>query len=962
MAWPGLLFVSSSSTVHPKFGVGDETNNSPGQAIYYKIAGPSTSSNFSLSNYGVSTRLGAHVYEFSGVSVPITTSSNTGTGTAVATNPVTATAAGQLVLAAIVHNQSSNTSPSFSGWTSSFVEQNDFRNGGNGSLASVYTSATVTSSGAGSYSTTVTATTSQPWRANMVVFGVASVGSVVSGTVFEDVNYGGGAGRNLAAASGVARSGATVELYDAAGAFVGSTTTDGSGLYSFTVADGSYTVRVVNSTVTSSRTGYISSLRSVQTFLTDASSGTAVPVTDKVGGEIPNEVDAPINSTSATLAALNAVAGQEVQSPTPVTMSGSDITGVDFGFNFDVIANTNDGGQGSLEQFLTNANTLGDDASLVQSGLLAAKENAVFMISNGSAAAGLRAANDYFVAGAATINPTSALPTISTPIVLDAQKQPGWTTTPVVLLDGNDLFITDGLVLSSTADGSTVRGLVIRDFGGDGIEVQDGSDGHTITGNYLGGLTPAGGDAGAGEANSGAGINLLGANCTIGAATATGRNVITRNLTGISISGAEATGNVVAGNRIGTDAAGTTLIGGTSATISVAGGAESNTIGGVGAGNLIVGSGISGILITGAGTTGNEILGNTIGTDATGTLDWGNTLYGVQVGSSAGANLIGGPNAGEGNVIAFNGFDGVAVDDESVQSIGILGNSIYSNTGLGIDLGVDDVNANNGTKDGALANSGMDHPVFTTATLSGTTLTLTGYVGSAPSQAAFADARVEVFESDDDASGNGEGMTYLGFLTASGSNGDFSGTLDVSGLGLAVNDKITGTATDASDNTSEFGANASVTGTPAGTIVKRAYQLDGIPIINTSVLPTGTPLRYMLYINNTGAGAINDVSVQDVLDAAYGYDAGSIRIDNSVAACAATTCTAIEEAAILAAVVAETASCGPVPAACTDAVDADPVSWNGTNTIDGGNQAQANGQLDIAADSVWAMVFTVTMQ
>ena len=52
------------------------------------------------------------------------------------------------------------------------------------------------------------------------------------------------------------------------------------------------------------------------------------------------------------------------------------MTGVDFGWNFDTIVNTNNTGQGCLRQFITNANTLGGDASLAQSGLVAAKENA----------------------------------------------------------------------------------------------------------------------------------------------------------------------------------------------------------------------------------------------------------------------------------------------------------------------------------------------------------------------------------------------------------------------------------------------------------------------------------------------------------------------------------------------------------------------------------------------------------
>jgi len=59
----------------------------------------------------------------------------------------------------------------------------------------------------------------------------------ISGTVYEDANYGGGAGRSRASSSGVVRSGAGVELYDNAGAYVTAATTDGSGNYSFTGLD-----------------------------------------------------------------------------------------------------------------------------------------------------------------------------------------------------------------------------------------------------------------------------------------------------------------------------------------------------------------------------------------------------------------------------------------------------------------------------------------------------------------------------------------------------------------------------------------------------------------------------------------------------------------------------------------------------------------------------------------------------
>ena len=190
-------------------------------------------------------------------------------------------------------------------------------------------------------------------------------------------------------------------------------------------------MRVVDDNVTSSRPGATGNETPVQTYRTDAGTGTAAAVTNEVGGTNPAGQDAPANTTNANLGSILA------QSKAPVRIvAGTTVTGVDFGFNFDTVVNTNNTGQGSLRQFLTNANTLGGDASLAQSGLVAAKENAVFMISNGTAAAGLRAANNYFSGGIATITPTSALPTISTPMVLNAQKQPGWTLAPIVELNG----------------------------------------------------------------------------------------------------------------------------------------------------------------------------------------------------------------------------------------------------------------------------------------------------------------------------------------------------------------------------------------------------------------------------------------------------------------------------------------------------------------------------------------------
>src|SRR5262249_49031063 len=67
----------------------------------------------------------------------------------------------------------------------------------------------------------------------------------------------------------------------------------------------------------------------------------------------------------------------------------------------------------------------------------------------------------------------------------------------------------------------------------------------------------------------------------------------------------------------------------------------------------------------------------------------------------------------------------------------------------------------------------------------------------------------------------GEGQTYLGTLTAD-ANGNLSGALAVSGL--VAGDSITGTATDPSGNTSEFGADRAVAAAP--TAVNDAYSVN----------------------------------------------------------------------------------------------------------------------------------------
>src|SRR5262249_41448146 len=154
---------------------------------------------------------------------------------------------------------------------------------------------------------------------------------------------------------------------------------------------------------------------------------------------------------------------------------------------------------------------------------------------------------------------------------------------------------------------------------------------------------------------------------TIGGTSPAARNIISGSVfSGVAFLGGS--NNVVQGNYIGTDVMGATALGNQGGVWID--GSTGNTIGGTapGAGNLISGHRGFGVEVTsnqfGLGpSTGNNVLGNYIGTDASGTLALANTGAGVLVDSGSTNNTIGGTTAGAGNAIAFNSGAGVAVVD-----------------------------------------------------------------------------------------------------------------------------------------------------------------------------------------------------------------------------------------------------------------------------------------------------------
>ncbi len=259
--------------------------------------------------------------------------------------------------------------------------------------------------------------------------------------------------------------------------------------------------------------------------------------------------------------------------------------------------------------------------------------------------------------GVWTISPGSALPTVSTAMTIDGTTQPGWTTTPVVELDGA-LAGGGSNGLSISGDNVEVRGLAIGRFGGDGILVQNGSSGGLIAGNHLG--LDASGIVDRGNGDRGIDLTTGSGPTTVGGTSAADRNVISGNGNdGIVIW--QSDGNTVIGNYIGTDVTGLLSIPNSQDGISLGGTSSNNVIGQPGAGNVLSGNGHDGLELDND-LTGNVIQANIMGLGADGSTLVANTRHGLVIYDGVNNTDIGGSGAGEGNIISGNPTNGIMLD------------------------------------------------------------------------------------------------------------------------------------------------------------------------------------------------------------------------------------------------------------------------------------------------------------
>ncbi len=458
------------------------------------------------------------------------------------------------------------------------------------------------------------------------------------------------------------------------------------------------------------------------------------------------------------------------------------------------------------------------------------------------------------------------LPIITQPLTIDGYSQVGSSRNTltngsnavlaVELTTPFSVFAPSYAIRIQAAD-CAVRGLVVNGFT-HAVSIEDPAARATVEGNFFG--TDRAGTTGVNATGVTRGTSVLvygGTDSTIGGSTLGARNVIMgqvqvslpgatgsrieNNVIGLDRTGTMKLGasseavvvdgpmttvidNVIAGspgagirvranrttilgNLIGTDASGTVAIGNDFDGIIVDLSAQDTMIGGTakGAGNVIGASLKSGIIIAGTSTR-TIVQNNTIGTDRGGTVALGNAEGGIAVIGGAFDTTI------TNNTIANNQEGGVIFSQDAGAPTAILGNVIRDNVGLGIDFGGDGITPND-PGDGDVGVNGLgfqNFPVLTSAVGGcGGPTTIGGTLDAMP-----ANYRLEFFANPTcDPSGAGEGAEFLGSTTITTSGGMQSFAATVGGS-ADPGQVVTATASAEGVETSEFSLCFTVTPTP----------------------------------------------------------------------------------------------------------------------------------------------------
>lgn len=396
---------------------------------------------------------------------------------------------------------------------------------------------------------------------------------------------------------------------------------------------------------------------------------------------------------------------------------------------------------------------------------------------------------------------------------------------------------SDGTIIGGTETGARnlISGNKLQ-----GIQIAaslETTDNSVIQGNFIGTDITGKLDRGNGDD----GIYLYNANNTMIGGTAAGAgNVISGNDgDGIVLSVGDAI--TIQGNIIGANNDGNAPLGNQGDGINLFNSPTNILIGGTtsGAGNIVSGNNGNGIILFEISNV--TIYGNYIGTNPLfGAV--GNLKAGIYVDQNSDSATIGGTNTNEANAIAFNNAPGIQVYGKANA---IRGNYIFGNTDVGIDLripGVQNVLSSPGvTPNDSLdgdngGNNLQNYPVLTSAAVSGGNITISGGLSSSVATAFKVDFYSNVAC---DASGNGEGLYYLGTVdvtTDNNGNASFTAT-----FAAPAETSITALATDSGNNTSEFSACIQANaGTPTETATATPSETV-VPTVTATATATDVP-------------------------------------------------------------------------------------------------------------------------
>ncbi len=438
-------------------------------------------------------------------------------------------------------------------------------------------------------------------------------------------------------------------------------------------------------------------------------------------------------------------------------------------------------------------------------------------------------------AGVHTITPVGHLPFILEPVVIDGTVATGYDGSPVIELRGSAGFW--GLTVDQKT-GSAIRGLSISGFdfgivlfaGGNAIEqnVLSGnsgagllirSNGNVVRGNRIG--TNAAGTAAAPNAN---GIAIGGTLNTIGGNTAAARNIVSGNTqAGIQFFFDNAEPGITgSSNTVHGNYIGTTADGLSrlaNGTGVITFGAA-NTIGGpnAGEGNLVAGNTGNGIDLS---SPNNLVQGNVVGLNAAA----------APLSNAIGVRVAGSGNRVQFNTIQSNTSDGVRV--ASGAGSRILSNRISANSFLGINLAPGGVTANDAGDADTGANNLQNFPVLSA---------VAGGVQGTLNSAADATFTIEYFANTacDAPSGFGEGLTPLGSASVTT---NASGTATLPFFAAPAGQVVTATATSSNGDTSEFSACATVPLGPATFTVTNTND-SGAGSLRQAILDANARVEY----------------------------------------------------------------------------------------------------------------------